>query len=159
MIFSNWLTFRLAFSNGEPVDALGIPGWPLADMRAGGFDDGITIDTSSSPYVVTCNAVAADPVAGVDRFDWFVSSGAASGGSLVVARHDPSGTTQNSGSIAISLSASAEIEYPEPFDVSTIPVLWFAHDIYVRRRSDGAIQRLDVEAYLLALFADRTNVG
>ena len=159
MIFTSWQAFRLAFSNGEPVDALGVPGWPVASMRAGGFDGGIAMDTSASPYVLTCNAEASDPVQGVDRFDWYVSAGSADGGVLVVERHDPTVTTQNSGSIEISLTPAAAVEYPEPFDVSTIPVLWFAVDVYVRRRSDGAIQRLDVAAYLAALFGDRTDVG
>lgn len=159
MIIQNWQTFRLTFSNGLPDDASGVPGWPVADMRAGGFDGGVVMTTASPPWVLTCNALAADAAPGVDEFDWYVSQPGGLGGPLAIARHDISGTTQNSGSIELTLSAWAAAEYPEPFNISTIPVLWAGIDAYVRRRSDGAIQRLDIQALLLSRFGDLTDVG
>ena len=148
MSIVNFSTFR-ALTGGVP-DLLGLPTWPVASMRAGGFDTGFVMTLGvASPFetTITCTEYATDAVAGVDEYDWWFSQGAASGGPFIVSRRDAPPDT-SSGSIKLELAPWALALYPDPFDLSAIEVLFFQVSAYVRRRSDGAIQRLDLLSFL-----------
>lgn len=160
MSFLGYRAFReLANPGGTPA-ADGLPEWPIALLRANGFDGGFEIENPDAlPFRVSCNEGAPDAVENVDEFDWFVSQGAESGGPFELSRATSLDPVSLSGSIVLSLSAWAAALYPTPFDVSTIEVLFFAVDLYVRRRSDGAIQRLDLRRAIYEANAPQTGIG
>jgi hypothetical protein len=160
MSILDYRAFRILANPGGTLDALGLPEWPVASMRASGFDDGITVSsTSAFPMVLSCNALAADSVTSVDEFDWFVSQRTEVSGSepFVVAKYTPD-TDTYSGSISLTLAAWASTEYPDPWDESMARVLFFAVDVYVRRKSDGAIQRLDLLAHVIDAVEAKTDL-
>jgi hypothetical protein len=160
MIIENYSTFRTLANPGGPLAADSLPEFDPANMRKLGFNGGITGNPLTSfPIELTCNAYATDAVDGVDEYDWFVSqqTSVVANKPFAVYRLDTGGT--RSGSIGLDLSAWAATEYPTPFDLSSIQVLFFAVDIYVIRRSDGAIQRRDMKAYLLDANSPKTSIG
>lgn len=159
-ILTSYNSLRVLANPGGTIAPDGLPEWPAVSMRAGGFDAGLDVSpTDSFPILVTCNALAADAVDDVDDFDWFVWQGAEGGGPFVVSPPSGLGTHSYSGTISLSLSSWAAAEYPDPFDVSTIEVLFFGVDILVRRRSDGAMQRIDIQAVIRDANEDKFDVG
>jgi hypothetical protein len=161
MIIENYSVFRAIANPGGALAADGLTEFDPANMRAGGFSGGISVSsTSAFPIVFSCNSGAADSVAGIDQFDWYVSqqTSVVANKPFTVSRKDTAPNT-HSGRIEIDLSAWASTEYPDPFDLSAIQVLYFAVDIYVIRRSDAAIQRLDLRTYLYDALKPKTNIG
>lgn len=154
--------FREMANPGGTVANDGLPEWPVASLRANGFDDGISVSpTDAFPMTLTCNAGAVDAVDHVDEYDWFVSQGKETAGQGVghfVVTRKPPGTDTYSGSIVVDLTAAAEVLFPDPFDVSSIEVLFFGVDVYARRRSDGAIQRLDLRRLVYAANAPKVDL-
>jgi hypothetical protein len=163
MAILNYDAFRELANPGGTLASDGLPEWPVASLRAGGFDDGFDIEpTDSFPLTVTCNAGAADAVDEVDEYDWFVSQGGETAGvgsgHFVVTRATSLDPITLSGSIVLDLTAAAEVLFPAPFSVSSIEVLFFGVDVYVRRKSDGSIQYLDLRRYLYTANAPTTDV-
>lgn len=160
MIIANYSTFRAMANPGGSIGADGLTEFDPTKMRAALFDDGFTLSsTSAFPIVITCNFQDADFLAGIDEFDWYVSqqTSIAANKPLTVSRKDMAPNT-NSGTIEIDLAAWASAEYPDPFDLSTIPVLFFGIDIYVIRRNIFSIQRLNLASYLYDALSPKTDL-
>ena len=160
MIIENYSTFRSIANVGGPVASDGLTEFDPTLMRSGGFSGGLVLSsTSAFPIVVTCNANASDSVAGIDEYDWFVSqrTSIAADKPFTVSRKDTAPNT-HSGRIELALSAWASAEYSDPFDVSAARVLWFGVDIYAIRRSDNAIQRIDMRKTLVDALSQKTDL-
>jgi hypothetical protein len=160
MIVETYSLFRSVANPGGALAADGLTEFDPTNMRANGFDDGITVSSSSSfPIVLSCNAGAADASVGIDEYDWYVSqrTSTVADKPFTVSRKDSSPNT-HSGRIELDIAAWADAEYPDPFDLSTVRVLFFAVDIYAIRRSDGAIQRLDLMKYLIDALSPKTSI-
>lgn len=161
MIIANYSTFRYL---ANPAGAIGIDGLPEFDvtkMRDGGFNGGFVLSsTSAFPLTITCNVGFADTVAGVDEYDWYVSqqTSVAADKPLAITRADNLPTNSYSGKITVDLSAWADDENPDPFDLSTVRVLFFGIDIYAIKRSNGAIQRLDLMQFLIDTLSPKTGI-
>lgn len=161
MIIDNYSAFRHFVNPGGTVDRDGLPEFPVAKMRFSTFVSGFQLSsTSAFPLSISCNFGDTDAVVNIDEFDWYVSqrTSIAANKPLTVSRKDTAPNT-NSGTIEIDLSAWAATEYPDPFGISTIPILFSAIDIYAIRRFDLAIQRLDLRAYLYNANSPKTDVG
>lgn len=152
MIITKYRTFRRVFAEpGAQLARDGFPEFPVALVRANGFENTITVSALTSfPLDITCNAEAADAVKNVDEYDWFVSqrTDVQANWPFTVTRI-PAGTVESySGSIRLEPSAATEAEFPEPFTLAVVEQLWFQVDVYVKRRSDGAIQRFSMLKYV-----------
>jgi hypothetical protein len=152
MIFTRYQDFRAGFALvGAPIVADGFPEWPYTEIRAGGFDDGLTIDDPTDVNLfttelnITCNAFASDAVAGVDDFDWFVSQRT----DVVASQYFTVSAyaANKSGSITLTaviantatlLPAATELEDYTGDD--SLKLLFRDVAVYVQRRSDKAYQ-------------------
>lgn len=156
MIYVRYQDFRPGFALvGAPIAADGFPEWPVAKLRSGGFDAGITVPSIESfPFNITVNGYAADATFGVDLFDFYVSQRTDDAPSQYLligpAQNDPSGLTFSpsntySGTISISL-VSANVTKLLGSDTATytedenLAKLFKDVHVYVQRRSDKAIQ-------------------
>lgn len=145
------------------LDLMYLPEWPgpfaLGSnlVRANGFDQGIQI-TSGLPYgggtiVCTVNGEAADASPGVDEYDWYLSQRTddADKQFLTIINKPMVGMSTYSGTVQLTHTVAAENSVGADFGASTGMVtsdhrkrlLNFCH-LYCRRRSDGAIQWLDL---------------
>lgn len=162
MIIENYSTFRVLANPGGAIGVDGLTEFDPMNMRKNGFDGGIKFSSSigNSPIVLTCNDETPDAVAGVDEFDWYVSqrTSVQANKPLTVDRFDDLPTNSWSGRIRLDLRAWAAIEYPDPYELETVKVLFFAIDVYAIRRSDGAIQRIDLMKYLVDALSPSTNL-
>jgi hypothetical protein len=147
------------------TDTDGWPEYPGPDtrgtdlVRANGFDDGfsiVTIQDLDFETLITINASAADSVAGVDDYDWWLSDRTEVPASrfLSLAQAPDTGGNSFSGSVNLSLTATCITELalalPGSITMQQLASMFkFAH-LYVRRRSDGAIQWVDLHALYLA---------
>lgn len=132
-------------------DVDGFETWPVAQLRAGGFDDGITfapaIPDLTNSLLITCNALAFDAVNGTDEFDWYVSQRSDEPAGqfwAVTAALSPLGS--RSGTIKLDATAVATDEFPGMTLVTPAALSGCFQNVHVycRRRSDGAIQWLDL---------------
>lgn len=158
MIIQNYTTFRSVANPGGTIGTDGLPEFDPTNMRANGFSGGFDVSsTSSFPITISCIPTALPPGPDVDMFDWYVSQGTS------VAADKPFLITRKPGingdGLVIAMAARTAQENPDPFDLSTVRVLFFAVDIYVIRRSDTAIQRLDFLKYLLDVLSPKTDIG
>jgi hypothetical protein len=134
------------------VDPGGAESWPTELVRAAGFDGGI--DGIPSPYTgagaftMTANALAADAVFGVDDFDWYFSQ-RTDNSSLQYFTPTAiplAGVQSFSGSLRLFTNPANILQgigwdsSPSTLTPSIIVKLFKYLDVYVRRRSDGAIQ-------------------
>ncbi len=122
-------------------------------VRANGFSGGFgSVPSSIFPGVntnFTVNAFAADAVAGVDEYDWFLSQRTEDAAKKWLAITSYPGLLPNtySGSVAIDMSAQAFTELglsSNPLSVDQIIEIFRFCYLYCRRRSDGAIQGIDL---------------
>lgn len=152
MILDFYIGMRTLFAlPGADVAIDGLPEWPASMVGANGFDGGIDVSPNEvDDIIATCNAGDVDAVSGEDEYDWFCSvrTEHPAGKPLVFSPLDG-----KSGSLLMSLSAWAAELYPEPTARSTTPLLFGGCFLYVRRRSDGAVQTLDLAKYFAANFA------
>lgn len=134
-------------------DVDGLETWPVAIVRSGGFSGGIT--GTPTPYALTqfeltCNAGAADAVPWTDEYDWYFSQRTDDPAKqLLVATRKPfSGGDTYSGTIQVVHTALAltELGFTGVSDFTPQLVVHLFKNVhaYVRRKSDGAIQWLDV---------------
>lgn len=157
MIIDNYSTFRSIANLGGAIGADGLTEFDPTLMRSGGFAGGFDVDsTNSFPITISCIPTALPPGDPEDLFDYYVSQGTS------VSADKPLVVTRKAGingdGIVIDLAAWSAIEYPDPFNVSTIRVLFFGIDIYVIRRSDNSLQRLDLKQYLIDANAPKTDI-
>lgn len=157
MIISNYSTFRAIANPGGAIGADGLTEFDPTNMRAGTFSGGFSVSsTNSFPMTISCIPTALPPGDAEDLFDWYVSQRTS------IAEDKPFVATRKPGingdGIVLNLASWAADEYPDPFDLSTVRVLFFAVDIYVIRRSDTAIQRLDLLKYLVDALSPKTDI-
>lgn len=160
MIIDNYSVFRAMANPGGSLTQDGLTEFDPTLMRTGGFNGGFTLSsTSAFPIVVSCNVGFPDSVAGIDEYDWYVSqqTSTAANKPLTVSRKDTAPNT-HSGKIEIDLAAWAVSEYADPFDLSTIRVLFFGIDIYAIERLGGGIQRLNLASYLSSVLSPKTDL-
>lgn len=131
-------------------DVDGFETWPVAQLRAGGFDDGITglpaVPNLSATIMLTCNAQGYDAVNGVDEYDWYVSQRSdETSGQFWAVSAAPGDAGSRSGTIKLDATAVATTEYPAMTLVTPAALSSCFRNVHVycRRRSDGAIQWLD----------------
>lgn len=161
MIIADYSTFRSIANPGGSLAPDGLTEFDPSMMRANGFDGGIErISSISFPLKLTCNGGDFDASPGVDEYDWYVSQGTsiAANKPLNVSRFDSLPSTSYSGTILLQLESWAIPEYPDPFDLSTVRVLFFGIDIYAIRRSDASIQRFDLMGHLVDALSPKTNI-
>lgn len=146
MIIRTHSAFRANFAITTDLDTSGYEEWPVEKVRSGGFD-GSTIGTRlqvpadfsslSFPIDITCNNFALDLSPPTDEYDWYVSQ----------RTDDPDGQAlsvedfalQSSGRLVLNLTALGADTYPT-IDTDAIINIFRNVYVYVRRRSDGAIQ-------------------
>lgn len=148
MIVDGYNAFRKLFAlPGADIAIDGLPEWPAEMVNANGFDQGIAIVyvAETTSYFATFDIADADDAPFSDDYDWFCS----------VRTEDAAGKPLlfeplpgYSGTLEMTLSTWASDAYPSPFARSVIPALFGSCFLYVRRRSDGAIQVLDLEKYV-----------
>lgn len=162
MIIEGYSAFRAAANLGGPIGSDGLTEFDPDLVRFDGFDDGIEVLSASEilPIKLTCNDGDADAAVGIDEYDWYVGQGTSTTANkpFTVSRFDDLPTDTFSGTILIDLRAWASAEYPDPFDLSTVRVLYFGLDIYAIRKRDNSIQRFDLMKYLIDLLSPKTDI-
>ena len=156
MIYPQYTHFRAGMSVTGTIGVDGMPEWPASYVRlaASGFGDtGTTITGVPTPYAgtffrVTCNAGAADAVAGVDEYDWYLSQRTDQTALQNLAIWNGAvGSNTYSGTARILHTAAAESAFGFTATTVTpgvIPLLFRHCYLYVQRRSDSAIQWIDL---------------
>jgi len=145
---------------GFERDLDGHPPWPVDLLRAGGFSGGITgvgQPILEVPFTMSCNGGAADSVAGTDQYDWYISQRTDDPARqmLAVSAYAPVGVPTYSGSVVVGVTALGVARAGLASAASLIShdqmVLLFKHvTAYCRRRSDGAVQYVNVLDYALS---------
>lgn len=143
-------------------DRDGYATWPVANVRkvGSGFgDSGSTITGIPKPYAgtiggftVTCNAGAADAVPGTDEYDWYLSQRSDVPANQLLSTYAvTAGANTYSGSVrfwydAIALrdAIGADVMGTSGVTPTAIAHLFARTYLYVKRRSDGAIQWVDL---------------
>lgn len=128
-------------------------------VRSGGFTGGLTgipAPYAGVSFTVTCNAGAADAVYGVDDYHWYLSqrSDTPANQMLSCTQVASSGGNSYSGSIQIVHTALAEGElgFTAPDVTQDINRAIFRDcHLYCQRRSDGAIQWVDLTSEMMEL--------
>ena len=135
------------------VDNDGQPQWPIALLDSGGFTNGfsgIPTPYAAVAFEVTVNSTAADTVAGVDEYHWYLSqrSDVVAKQYLSIAQKAPVGINTYSGTVSIVHSALATAVFAPsaPIDPATQRKLFKLMHLYVKRISDGAIQWVDLQS-------------
>lgn len=140
----------------------GYPEWPGPTgrgtnlVRANGFSDDNWSVSLSGPYAgsaftVSINGGAADASTGVDEYDWYLSQRTDDPTKqyLAMTQTPDAGGNSYSGSVDIVHTDLAEDEMPtlvsKNVSVAEHTRLFKNCYLYVRRRSDGAIQWLDLQ--------------
>lgn len=152
MIIDKYTAFRHLFAlPGADVAIDGLPEWPAAMVNANGFDQGITVGLNEIEQIVaTFDATDFDDAPFTEEYDWFCSVRTENEDGKPLLFSPVAG---KSGSLTMVLSPWAEAKYPSPLARSVVPALFGSCFLYVRRRSDGAIQTLDLEKYVAANLA------
>lgn len=144
MIVHTYAAFRAQFAlPGATTANDGLPAWPVAKLRAGGFTGLVTPIIAGFPLIVTCNAGVVD---GGIAFDWYLSqrTDITANQYFTVTQL----TATKSGSIRISvnelnvlklLPTATEFTVNNSHPELLTPLLKNVH-LYVQRRSDNAIQ-------------------
>lgn len=153
MIYTRYQDFRAGFGAGSPVAADGFPTWPYSSLRASGFSGMAfsSIMSSGFPFSASCNVYAADAVAGVDDYDWYVSQR-----TDVIASHYftvSAYSANHSGSISVDVvDANVKLLIPALASLNSsalraalkddayLKLLFKDVAFYAQRRSDGAYQ-------------------
>ncbi len=134
--------------SGALVDNDGLESWPVDLVRGLGFDGGIvrTVEGSSpSLFTLSVNGGVDDSVPLVDEYDWYLSQRTEilSKQYLIISQ-----ALNKSGSVNLVATTLAQETFllaplTDLTAEQTALLLKFAH-LYVKRRSDGAIQWIDL---------------
>lgn len=167
------LTTSTALTNEGPVactltssfiDDDGYDRWPLTYVRLAGSGfgaasgsgnpgstiTGVPTPYAGSPFTVTCNAVAADAVRGVDEYRWYLSQRTDTPASqhLDIYQLASTPTQSFSGTVRIVHTALAQSAFgftgSSDFTPDMVPLLFRNCHLYVQRISDNAIQWVDL---------------
>lgn len=140
---------------GQQFDPDGVERWPVANMRAGGFTGGVT--GMPIPYVfgllitLTVNAGVADSVLNVDEYDWYLSQRTDEVSSQYLSMTEvPPGASSFSGSVRLVTSTVSNVLgiVDGPITPPQTALLFNKAHLYVRRKSDDAIQLIDLYGLL-----------
>ncbi len=146
MVFTSFSGFRAAFSTGG-TDGDGYATWPLAKVRSGGFDAGLTgipRPISVVGLTISCNAEADD---GGAAFDWYLSQRSddpARQYLFLSQRTDPQSGTVLLITTAVGRAAVGMASINSPVNEDQLVRLFRDVTLYVRRVSDGAIQLVNL---------------
>ena len=140
-------------------DVDGVERWPIALVRSGGMGaiTGVPTPFILVPFTCTVNASAPDAAPWTDEYDWYLSrrTDDPTKQLLNMIPKPVSGGNTYSGSVMIGEStlAMSEIGFSgiTDFTPDKVPALMKYCHLYCRRRSDGAIQWIDL---LRAMTAD-----
>lgn len=152
--------------DGVTFDNSGFEVWPVALMRAGGpaFDDGIS-GFNTVPYVnatltLTAETGGSDAVYNTDEYDWYLSQRTDTPGIQylsIIKGADTAGPVSHSEEVQLAPTAFAATKFGFtlgdglPLDPNIVRMLFNHCDLYVRRISDGAIQRVDLLEAIMAV--------
>lgn len=146
-ILTSYATFRTVFAGpGGPLALDQLPEWPYATLVRANSIPGIVCAETFGPWLIglSINDFDLDAVEHVHEYDWFVSQRATDPAGQPFTIEQYQSFEAGSGSIRFLLNPWAEALYPDPFDDEIAELLWGNIWAYCRRRSDGAIQVLDV---------------
>jgi hypothetical protein len=157
VIIHNFITFRTRFATSAAVGIDRLPVWPLANVRDNGFDTGLTgipRPITAFPLTISCNAQASD---GGAAFDWFLSQ--RKDAADVAEQYftlTPFSATQ-SGTVTMALTAAGVEALGLALSTSVLSEDQLREAIihctlYVQRRSDQAIQLVELLKYTLSDF-------
>ena len=141
--------------DGYFQDPDGYETWPVAKVRepGSGFGDlGSTLSGIPTPlatfsgFTVSCNSGAADAIAGVDEYDWYLSARTAVAGALPLGTQDVVVAPNTySGSVEVTpVSANFGKAPGAPMSPEDVVKVFKNCHLYVKRISDGAIQWVDL---------------
>jgi hypothetical protein len=155
MIIARWTDFRAIFATSSTLGPDGVEVWPLASVRASGFDGGLTgIDRpfSAFPLTVSCNAQAAD---GGAAYNWYLSQ-RTDDSSLQWMSITQYSSTQ-SGTVTIALTAKCVTDMglagvTASLDPDQLAEILKHCTLYVQRVSDDAIQLVQLLQYTLSSY-------
>lgn len=139
------------------VDNDGYPSWPIANMRAGGFSAGFTglgNNYTGETLSITANSGAADSVKGTDEYDWYLSqrTEVASKQVLSISPVPHTATQSFSGTVRVLNTALAQTLYGSTLgDPESVAKLFKACHLYCQRRSDNAIQWIDLHKHFMTV--------
>lgn len=141
----------------------GMLAWPIANLRAGGFSGGLgsllpPAFTDGTTIRLTANAQVADASLGVDEYDWWAAlqgdpSTWTLGGYLTTnwtfTPEPPAGGSSYSGTVRMVVTGGLDFPGMTVLTPDAIGVLFRNVHVYCQRRSDGAIQWIDLLAAAL----------
>lgn len=135
---------------GTFADPDGRERFPVALVRANGFTGGITgipqPAYNDSIITATCNSSFADAIAGTPDFDWYLSqrTDVVANQPMTITQTPDSGGNSFSGSVRLIVLPDDGVYGDDAIsDVDRVRIFKYCH-LYVRRRSDGAIQWIDI---------------
>jgi hypothetical protein len=143
-LLPDFTTFRLYFGAvTATVDDDGYETWPVALVRANGFDGGFTgipRPITSFPLTISINGGAVD---GGNAFDWYLSQRTDDPTSQYLSIAHPS--AMQSGTVVLSITAHGAVELgltliTDPVNEDQVREALKHCTLYVRRKSDSAIQ-------------------
>ena len=153
-VIASWPFLRSVFATSASVDADGMPTWPIAKVRSGGFTGGFTgigRPIQAFPLTVSCNGGVSDAVAS-DTYYWYLSQRTDDPTAQYMAvTHSTAGT---SGTVTIALTAKCVTDLglsgvtASLTEDQLVRILNDAH-LYVKRTSDDAIQWVDMLEYTI----------
>lgn len=152
-VIATWPFFRAHFATSASTDADGMPTWPIAEVRSGGFTGGFTgigRPIQSFPLTVSCNGGLSD-IADSTTFAWYLSQRTDDAAAQYMSITHAAGI---SGTITIALTAKCvtDLGLSGVTDSLTedqlVRILNDAH-LYVQRAADDAIQWVDLLEYTL----------
>lgn len=143
--------------DGAFIDGDGVWTWPIDLVRkvGSGFGDAGSTLTGVTPWYdpggsleISCNTGAPDAVFGVDDFDWYLSQRTDEQARqyLEIENFPADGGESFSGFVRIRNAALADTFAPNAPSITpqVLKRLFRYAHLYVRRRSDGAIQWVDL---------------
>lgn len=160
MIVTTYTDFRHRFSTSGTIGIDGYEEWPVAELGSGGFSGGFTTVSGSPiarpilafPITVSCNSGAAD---GGSAFDWYLSQRTDDPSLQWISIAQYSGTQSGTVTLALTAKCVSDLGLSSPTASLTedelIAILKNC-DLYVQRRSDDAIQVLQLLQYTLSDF-------
>lgn len=140
-------------------DKDGLETWPYENMRANGFDGGITGFPSiytGGQLILTCNGGAADAAQYVDEYDWYLSQRTDDpvNQPLTIVQKPLTGGNTYSGTVIIDISQSGyDLAGTSTIRADEIALIFKHCHLYVQRYPVGgskAIQWTDLTNMLLA---------
>lgn len=153
MIILRWQDFRSRFATSSTIGVDGVEAWPVANVRASGFDGGLSgigRPIAAFPLTVSCNALAVD---GGAAFDWYLSQRTDDPTLQWISVAQYSATQSGTVTLALTSECVSDLDLSDVDATLTedqiIEILKHC-TLYVKRLSDGAIQLVQLLQYTLS---------